>query len=129
MYERFEKIDNPRKWLFGTMRLVMLEYFREKQNKNVDIDEIFNDANLSYINAFKDTRIILEAAMNDMNNFGDEKNKIIFELVTIKNLTYKETAKQMGISIHQVRYRLKIISEKLQDYFKQKGINSLEELL
>jgi RNA polymerase sigma factor (sigma-70 family) len=129
MYVKFDEIRNYRTWLFGTMRLVLLEYYREKHHNHVAIDDVFNDVNLTYLNAFKDTRLILEEAMQEMQNFGDEKNRIIFEMVTIRNLTYKETAQQLGISINQVRYRLERITERFIDYLRSKGINSLEELL
>lgn len=129
LYIKFEEVENYRKWIFGTMRNVLMEYFRSKKKEHLDIDDVFNDVNLTYVNSFKDTRLILEEAMQDMQNFGDEKNRILFELVTIRNLTYKETAKQMGISVNQVRYRLKQIVVRFNDYFKKRGINSLEELL
>ena len=39
-YEKFEEVENHRKWLWGTMRNFVLKYF-ERKRSTLDIDSIF----------------------------------------------------------------------------------------
>ena len=57
------------------------------------------------------------------------QEQLVFELIAINNYTQEETAKQLGITRRQVRYKYSIIVDRILDYFKKKGINSIEELL
>ena len=129
LFEKFEEVRDHRKWILGTMRNVTLEYYRKKNGNDVDIDEAFNDLSLTFVNGFRDTRMIIEEALENMENFNDEEEKIIFHLIAINNYTYKKVGSYLGLTERQVRYRYNRITEKLIQYFKKKGINSLEELL
>ncbi len=130
-FEKFDSIENHRKWLHGTLRLVVLEYYKSKNNtyNQSDVDEHFNNISLSYINGFRDLRIIITDAIEDMQNFKDEKDKTLFELVAICGLSYPETAAQLGLTTPQVKYKYNVILGKLIQYFQSKGIKSLEDLL
>ncbi|MCP4132365.1 MAG: sigma-70 family RNA polymerase sigma factor [bacterium] len=128
-YEKFEEVENHRKWLLGTTRYVVLEYYNRKTNKNVDINDFMQDINLTFVNGFKDTRIMIEEALEDMENFKNEEERTLFELIAVNNLTYKKAGKYLGISEGKVRYRYEVIQQKLLKYFNKKGINSLEDLL
>jgi RNA polymerase sigma factor (sigma-70 family) len=128
-YEKMDEVENPRKWLLGTLRFVLFEHFKKNSTDLVDIDEIFNDANLHYVNGFRDTRIILQEALDASENYRDDKDRIIYELIAIKNYSYDEVAKQMGLSSRQIRYRYNSVVDRIMDYLKKKGVNNLEELL
>ncbi|MFH0977012.1 MAG: sigma-70 family RNA polymerase sigma factor [Spirochaetota bacterium] len=128
-YEKMDEVENPRKWLLGTSRFVLLEHYKKNSTDNVDIDRIFNDANLHYVNGFRDTRIILQEALDASENYRDDKDRIIYELIAIKNYSYYEASKQTGLSMRQVRYRYNLIVERIMKYLSTKGINNLEELL
>ncbi len=128
-FEKVDEVESPRKWLYGTLRNVVSDYYRKKKGKTVNVDDLFNDISFQYVNGFRDTRILIQEAFDNMNNFKDEKDKILFDLVAVYNFTYSETGEQLGLSVRQVRYRYGLIVKTLLDYFKQKGINSLEELL
>ncbi|MCP4135849.1 MAG: sigma-70 family RNA polymerase sigma factor [bacterium] len=129
LYEKFDEAENPRKWVLGTTRNVVFDFFKKKENKHVGIDYIMDDINLSFVNGMRDTRIMIEEALEDMGNFEEENDREIFELIAINNLTHKEVAKFLGINKWVVRYRYEQIQKKLTEYFKKKGIKSLEDLL
>ena len=42
----------------------------------MDIDNIFNDAALTFVNGFRDMRIIVEEALEDVDIFKDENEKV-----------------------------------------------------
>lgn len=129
MFQKFDEIENIRKWLYGVMRMTMLNYYRKKGRHNEDIDTIINDASMSFVNGFKDARIIIDDAMNTLSNFNSEKDRALFEMIAVYNYSYRKAAELFGYTLPQVRYRYEKISESLLDYLKKRGIDGLEELL
>ena len=129
-YLKFDEIENYRKWIYGTLRYVILEFLRKKKNQNdIDISDVFQDISVSYVNGFKDTRILIEEALDNINNFDDDNDKVLFDLVAVRNFSYRQAAHELGITIHKVKYRYSVIIQRVLDYLKDKGINSLEDLL
>lgn len=73
LYERLDEVENVRRWLFTALKLVVLEYFRAKKKRDdLDIDDVFNDISLTFVNGFRDARIMIKDALDNMENFGDE---------------------------------------------------------
>jgi RNA polymerase sigma factor (sigma-70 family) len=127
-FENFDEVKDPRKWLYGTLRNVVLDYYKTKKRNDVDIEKLFDDISMSFVNGFKETRLIIEEALNnflDMNDTG----RIIFELVAIYNYTYREAGKHLNLTYKQVRTRYYKTVDSLISYLKGKGIKSLEDLL
>ena len=128
-YNKMNEIKDRRKWLFGTMKYVLLNYYRKKKGDDVDIDEVFDDVKMSFVNGFRDARILIEEALENSINFKDEKERILFDLIAIRNFTYEEAGGQLGMNRLQARYRYGTIINRIVEYFRKKGINSLEDLL
>ena len=127
-FEKFDTIDNHRRWLFAAAKYVLLEHYKKK-DANVNIDDVINEEKLSSKNDDNVSRLIIEDALENIEYFEDEKGKVLFDLIAISNYTYKETAQQLGLSERQVRYRYKIITDRIVEYFKQRGIKGVEDLL
>ena len=128
-YDKFEGIESPRKWLLGTLRYVVLEFYRRKGTRDITIGELFDDIGMTYVNGFRDTRIIIQEALEDISNFENEREKILFDLIAVDNYTYKETGEILGLTEHKVRYRYGLIVNRILDYLSKKGIKGLEDLL
>lgn len=128
-YEKLDEIENRRKWLYGAIRLELLSFYRKKRRDNIDIDNLFNDVRLTFVNGFRDVRIIINEAIENIDNFSNERERTLFDLIAIHNFTYEETASQLGLSKRQVRYRYSLIVNRIQDYLSKKGIKSMEDLL
>jgi RNA polymerase sigma factor (sigma-70 family) len=122
-------IENHRRWLLSALKFVILEHFKKNNTADVNIAGLDEDINASFVNGFRDSRIIIGEALENMSNFGDEKGKIVFDLVTVYNYTYKEVGTQLGMTERQVRYQYTRTVKNLVDYFKAKGIKGLEDLL
>lgn len=127
--DRIDEIENYRKWLYGTMKFVLLNYYRKKGRTTVSIDEIDDDSALVFVNGFRDTRIMVREAIENSGNFGDERERILFELIAILGFTYEEAGAQLGFSRTQARYRYGLVLERITAYFRGKGITRLEDLL
>lgn len=130
-FEKFDNIENHRRWLHVTLKYVVYEYYK-KANKYKDqknIDDVFDDISLTYINAFRDVRLIINDALDDMDNFKNEKIRTLFELIAIQKLKHREAAMQLGLTVAQVKYYYAETVKSIRQYFKKRGINSLEELL
>ena len=128
-FEKFDEVENPRKWLYGTIRNVVLEFYKKRYKKDIDIDTVFDDNGLAYVNGFRDTRLMIQEAIENMDNFKDEREKTLFDLIAVHNFTYKEAGAQVGMTVRQVKYRYNLIVDRLTKYFNKKGIKSLEDLL
>jgi RNA polymerase sigma factor (sigma-70 family) len=128
-YNKLDEIENRRKWLYGALRLEVMAYYRKKNPDAADIDSEADNIGMSFVNGFREARIIIHNAIEDMSNYRDDADRALFDLVAVRNFSYEEAGAQLGMSKRQVRYRYGIIVEGLIEYFKAKGINSLEELL
>ena len=125
-----DEIENPRKWLFGTMKMVLFEFYRSRKEDATDIEELQMDVSLSFVNGMRDLRMLLEEVFNDADVFNnDEKNRIIFDLVAIQRYTLEEAAKEVGMSRDQVKYRYSLINRSILQTLKKKGVSNLEELI
>jgi RNA polymerase sigma factor (sigma-70 family) len=128
-YEKFDQVENPRKWLLGTLRYVILEHYRRKTGKEVNIEDVFDDINLTFVNGFRDSRLMIEEALENIGNYESEKDKLIFDLISIYNFTYREVGDHLGLTERQVRYKYSLTTKNLLDFFKKRGISHLEDLL
>jgi len=129
-YRKIEEVENPRKWLFGTMKLVLFEFYRSRKEDATDIDELQNDVSLSFVNGMRDLRMLLNEVLDDSEVFNnDEKNRIIFDLVAVQKYTLEEAAKEVGMSRDQVKYRYSLINRSILNTLKKRGVSNLEELI
>ncbi|MBN2159250.1 MAG: sigma-70 family RNA polymerase sigma factor [Spirochaetes bacterium] len=124
--DKFETIGNKRNWLYGTMKNILYNYYRKK-NMNVDSVDNFDDVGLAFTNGFRDTRILIAEAMEEIE--CTEKDRIILEMVATYNYTYAHVGKALGLSRRQVVYRYEQVVKRIQDYFSQKGIKDIGQLL
>ena len=65
-YDNMEEVENPRKWLFGCLRLVVFDYYKVKQKKDIDVDELFDDIGMGYVNGFRDSRMMIKQVIDDI---------------------------------------------------------------
>ena len=127
-YKHLDTIENHRKWLNGAIRYNLSDYYKKKK-ENVDIDDILHDASITFVNGFRDTRIIMQEAFDADENFETETDRILFDLIAIKRFTYEEAGEQLGMTKRQVRYYYGKIVDRMLDYLAKKGIKNVEELL
>jgi len=125
-YQKMHDVAEPRTWLLGAMRFEVMNYYRKKGRGNDDIESIFDDPAHAFVNGFRDTRIIIEEAIDSID---DRKSRVIFDLVAIRKYTYKEASKALGMTSRQVRYRYQSVMQHIIGYLQEKGVNSIEDLL
>ena len=125
-YHKMDDIVDPRKWIFGTMHHEVLNYYRNFNNTNIDINNIFEDAAVHFVNGFRDTRLIIEEAIDGIKV---AKDRIIFDLIAIQNYTYRETATLTGTTFRHVRYRYGLVVSEVISFLNARGIKNIEDLL
>ena len=128
-FNKMDEVESPRKWLLGTMRMVLFEFYKKKRDDVLDIDEVFTDVSLTFINGMKDQRLIVSDILDDESTFGNDQNRLIFDLVAIQRYTLEEAAKELGLSRDQIKYRYGIINKNILTSLRKKGITNLEDLL
>ncbi len=130
--KNFDSIDNHRAWLLSAIRFEITNYYNRKAtaaSDAVDIDEAFDDPNLKYVNGFRDTRIIIQEALDNDANFHNERERVLFELIAVYNFTYPSAAAQLGITRWQAEYLYEKIEKRILKYLHQKGIKDIGDLL
>ncbi|PKL35966.1 MAG: hypothetical protein CVV44_17210 [Spirochaetae bacterium HGW-Spirochaetae-1] len=128
LYEKFDEVLNVRKWLFGTLRYVTCRYYEQKSKNREQIDRLFDDIALTFTNGFRDTRIIINEAIEkaDMS----EEEKLIFDYIAVYNYSYSNVGDILGLSKRQIGYKFIKIVNGILEYLKvNHGIESIEELL
>lgn len=128
LFKNLDSIENVRKWLFGAMRNQLNTYYK-KQKDDVNIDDVLNSAGLTFVNGFRDTRVVLQKAIDNPDNYKNEKDRALFELVAIKNFNYREAAEQLGITRRQATYNYEMTVNRILDDLARHGIKNLEDIL
>ena len=123
-----ETAVNQRGWLLVAVKNVLYEHYRKVKNMPDDIAEAeaFNDVSLTFVNGFRDTRLIIDEAMKSIE---DKTDMLIFDLVAVQNYTYEETGDELGLSKRQVKYRYGLIVRSIIEFLNGKGIHKIEDLL
>jgi RNA polymerase sigma factor (sigma-70 family) len=129
-YEKMDEVENPRRWLLGAVRNVVFEYYRRRHGDEVNVESLFNDVSLSFVNGLRETRLIIDDALSHMEGVLDVQDQVLFQLVAVHGYSYSEAAKHLGFTKRKVEYRYRRITASLLDYLKSvRGIMSFEELL
>lgn len=130
LFERLDEVENVRRWLFSALKLVVLEHYRKKQkNDALNVEDVFTDISLTFVNGFRDSRMLIQEAIDSPGIFNDEYERVIFDLVAINNYTYEAAAKHLGMTRRQAEYRYTQTVSRITEYLRKKGINKLDDLL
>ena len=128
-HDKIGEIENPRKWLFGCLRNAVFDHYKQKHHRDEDIDTIFDDIALGYVNGFRDTRMILKNTMDELFEETGNRDAPLFELIAVYNYSFAEAARHMNLNYKQARYRYKAVALKLSEKLREKGIERVEDLL
>ncbi len=128
LYNKLDEVEDVRKWLYGTLRYEVLAYYRKK-NRNVSMDDVFDNVALTFVNGFRDTRILIDGVLERESAELDQTERELLELVSVYRYTYDEAGKLLGITKRQARYRYGLTVNRILDSLAKQGIRSLEELL
>jgi RNA polymerase sigma factor (sigma-70 family) len=128
-YEKFETIENHRRWIFASVKYVLLEYYRSTKREEYDSDYIIEAAAQTCSHDNDDIKLLIDDALESIDACGEEKNRTLFTLIARYDYTYEEAGISLGISKRQARYRFSLVVDKLMDHFRRKGIHGLEDFL
>lgn len=128
-YNKIDEIENYKQWLYGTLKLVVFEYYRRKSSLDLNIDDVFNDVALTFVNGMRESRMLISETIDQIENQLDNEELVIFRMIAFYNYTYKETAKHTGMTLRKVEYRYSRIAAMIMDHLRKKGIKDLGELL
>jgi len=132
LYRKFDEVRDPRSWLLGAMRFCISNYYRKREgsdSESVDIDSMEDNVRLAFENGFRDIRIIIHDAIEESENYRDEKDRILFDLIAINNYSYEQAAKHLGLTKRQTQYRYQQVSRRILEMLKKRGITRIEDLL
>ncbi len=129
LYAKLDGVDNVRKWIFIALNLIIKEYYRKHRRNVTDIDDVFDDAALTFVNGFRDTRIIIKEVLEEEGTYADDVDRVVFELVAMSGHSYAEAAAHLGLTRRQVEYRYGQIVARVMERLKQRGVKHLEDLL
>ena len=120
-------IDNLKPYLFGITKNLSLSYLsRFSKNISIQLDDIdLDEIDVESLIEFKnpeDLYISKETIKNVMQAIRElpPQCQIIFSLVKVEGLKYKEVAKLLSISVFTVRNQVAIATKKIEDALPQK---------
>lgn len=128
-YDKMGEVENPRRWLYGCLRIVVLDYYKEKRHRDVDIDELFDDISMGYVNGFRDTRMMLKSVLDEILDEDGDRDSALFEMIAVYNYTFAEAARHLNLGYKQARYRYNTMASKLIERLKSRGVERIEDLL
>lgn len=125
-YAKMEAVENVRAWLFGTVHNTLMNFYRKrKKMSSEDIDQHLNDVSVTFVNGFRDTRLIIDDAVSTL---GD-RDRVLFDLIAVQNLTFDMAASHVGVTRRQAQYRYSLALRDIRSFLGEKGIKSIEDLL
>jgi len=125
-------IEKHRGWLMKAVSFEVSNYYRKKEaNRDdfMDIDMVSDSRSHYFENGFRDSRIILQEAIENEGNFSGEREMMLFELVAKYHFTCGEAARYLGITRRQALKEYRKTSIRILHYLKSKGIKGIEDLL
>lgn len=128
-YDKIDEIESPRKWLFGCLRIVVLDYYKGKKGREVDLDGLSDNIAMSYANGFRDARMMIKQVIDEVCDARGDIDASLFELVAVYNFTFVQASKHLNLNYKQARYRYKVFSEKVIEKLMEKGVRNIEDLL
>jgi len=131
-YHNFDDIRDKRRWLFTALKFEITNYYNKKstaKSDNLDIDDMEEFIKSDHDDDYIETRIVIEEVINDMSNYSNEKEKNLFDLIAIHNFTFREAAKNLGMTKWQAEYKYKQIEKRILANLKDKGIRKVEDLI
>lgn len=126
-YEKLGEIENHRKWLFGTMRNVLYRYYEKNAKNPLDLDAAFQDVSLTFVNGYRDIRILIEEALDKTKL--TELEHLLITYIAFNSYSYSRAGAVLGLSKRQVGYRYQAAAGKILDFLRTKGIQNIEDLL
>lgn len=127
-YNKIDQIDNVKNWLFSTLKFNIYNYYRKNKMNPLDIGEINDKDQPVYENKFADTKIILNDAIENSENFDNELEKKILDLIAFKGYSYVNAAEHLGLTVKITTYKYKKVMNKIAYQLKKAGINNIEAL-
>jgi hypothetical protein len=117
-----------RNWLYSASKNVLFEHYRERSMnyacEQIDEVSLLEDEKLTYIDDF-DLNIIID---DILKSIGDPLDMLIFEYMALCGLTFSETSKLTRLTAPAVRYRYKIILNRVLASLSKYGINSIGDI-
>lgn len=128
-FQAIESVESPRAWIYGTMRNVMMDHFKKRNEAHADIEQYLDDVSLGYVNGFREGRIVIMETLADGSLYQSDLDRSVFELVAFHGFTVADAARHCSVSYMQARYSFSQTGRAVIAALKKKGISKLEELL
>ncbi len=131
-FNKLEDINEPLKWLMAVAKNKIALYYRKnniKPEEPLDLLNPENNRSVSVTDTAKEARILLSQEIENPDNYADETDRIVFELIAIFKYSYKQAAAQLGLTRRQIVYRYKKIIKKMISNLRAKGITDIKDIL
>ncbi|WP_026393492.1 RNA polymerase sigma factor [Acetobacterium malicum] len=117
----YQPMGKPMAWVFTIARNLSISKLRfKKKNDSIEMADIENDMNFSYVNDNED-RLVLQAALNVLN--GQEIEIIL--LHAISGFTHREIAKNLELNLSTVLSKYHRGLKKLKKYLIEQEVIKL----
>jgi RNA polymerase sigma factor (sigma-70 family) len=130
LYNKFYEIKNYRGWLNQAINYAILNYINIKKNEDYSsIAKKTSDGSLTTKEEDRDLKLIIEEVIQNKDNYHDENENLIFDLVALKNFSYSQAAKELGKTKRQIEYTYRKICRRIVEKLRKKGISAISDIL
>ena len=128
-WQKLGEIKDHRTWLLGALRFSVLKHYRKKDGDQVNVDDVFDDVALTFVNGMSDARIVIKQVIDHGGVFKDDIDRVIFDMVAVSQFSYTETAVELGLTKRVVEYRYRKIADTIVSKLREQGVKKLEDIL
>jgi RNA polymerase sigma-70 factor (ECF subfamily) len=124
--EKIDQVTNVKTWLLGALRFQVVNYFRGKQAKYSNTDDI--DIHQESL-VEKDKHLDINIILNEIFEKESDLHKQVFELKNIHGWTLTSIAEELNMKRHKVKYIYEKVAKSLLEQLKKKGISTFGDIL
>ncbi len=129
LYRNIETVIEPKNWLMTVARNRISQFYRSRGESQVELDSGKDDLSDLRESVSNDLRIVLQQEIDNAENYEDDIDRTVFELIAILRYSRREAALQLNLSSRQTGYRYKRVIKKMMHNLRNKGITGLEDLI
>jgi len=129
--KKIHEVEHVKGWLLNSMMFYIPAYYRDAGRLNCyprQINENIYDMEIVVEMEDYEVQMIVDDMVNDGDNYEDEQQLLVFELVALCRFSYVKTSQLTGKSIRQVKYQYYKVMMRMIAHLRERGIAGLKDV-
>lgn len=130
--KKITEVRYVRGWLMNSLMYYIPAYYRASGRLNhasCQVMENVHDLEIRVEQEDYDIRMIVDDMLSSMDNYEDDEELLVFELVALCEYSYVKASRYLGISSRSVNYYYHKVLKRMAAYLRDRGVTCLTDLL